>query len=207
MNRLLALVRRYPIASVALVIAIGAVSYLALTGRSPSPGAGVAPTPQVTRVTPAPTSPPVAAVTPTPPAPASPAPSPAAPQAAGRADPFTPLVKARVGGAPGLRPGALPPPPPLPPPLFPGPETSPAAPPTPVTTPAPPPPPRVSEGAQLIGVLGDTGRVAILRVGGQIYIVAQGETIQDKIRVELVDANEGLVVLIEDGQRFEVRFG
>jgi len=71
----------------------------------------------------------------------------------------------------------------------------------------PPPPTRLSAGAQLIGVLGDTGRVAILKIGGQVYIVAQGETIQNRIRVELVDAKEGLVILIEDGQRVEVRFG
>ncbi len=97
---------------------------------------------------------------------------------------------------------SLPPPAPLPPPLFPGPGAAPS--------PAPPPPPplaRLSTGAQLVGVLGDTGRVAIIKLGGQVYIVAQGETIQDKIRVELVDAKEGLVILIEDGQRFEVRFG
>jgi hypothetical protein len=66
---------------------------------------------------------------------------------------------------------------------------------------------RLAAGAQLIGVLGDTGRVAIIKIGGQVYVVAPGETIQDKIRVELVDAKEGLVILIEDGQRFEVRFG
>jgi hypothetical protein len=60
--------------------------------------------------------------------------------------------------------------------------------------------------AQLVGVLGNTGRVAIIRLGGKVYIVAQGEMIEERIRVELVDAKEGLVVLIENGQRFEVRF-
>jgi len=75
------------------------------------------------------------------------------------------------------------------------------------TPPPPPPPARLSAGAQLIGVLGDTGRVAIIKIGGQVYIIAQGEMIQNRIRVELVDAKEGLVILIEDGQRVEVRFG
>jgi len=201
MDRLLALVRRYPIASVAAVVGIAAIIYLLTQG-------GAAPTPPTVRETPAP------AASPAPPAPpqaapaAPPSPAPAAavpapePQAAGRADPFVPLVRARVGPAPGPAPVSLPPPAPLPPPLFPGPEASPGV---AVPTP-PPPPPRLSTGAQLIGVLGDTGRVAIIKIGGQVYVVAQGEMIQDKIRVELVDATGGVVVLIEDGERFEVRF-
>src|SRR3990170_2357371 len=172
MNRFTALIRRYPIASVGLLVAVVAgVIWL----RPKTPTAVV--------------QPPAAA------------PPPPPPRAAGRADPFVPLVTARAGPAPGPRPVSLPPPAPLPPPLFPGPGG-----PVPVGTP-PPPPTRLSAGAQLIGVLGDTGRVAILKIGGQVYIVAQGETIQNRIRVELVDAKEGLVILIEDGQRVEVRFG
>lgn len=199
MNRLLALVRRYPIASAAAVVGIIAIVYLfAAQGPAPAPPAAQ-PSPAAPAASPAP-APPQAA----PPAPASPAPAvaspPPAPQAAGRADPFVPLVRARVGPAPGPQPVTLPPPAPLPPPLFPGPEASPGVP------PPPPPPVRLSASAQLIGVLGDTGRVAIIRIGGQVYVVAQGEMIQDKIRVELVDATAGVVVLIEDGQRFEVRF-
>jgi hypothetical protein len=101
----------------------------------------------------------------------------------------------------------LPPPPPLPPPLFPGP-AAPGAPGAP-GAPVPPTPgvARLSSGAQLIGVLGDTGKVAIIKIGPEVFIVAQGEMIQDRIRVELVDADAGLVVLIEDGERVELRFG
>ncbi|MBI3975243.1 MAG: hypothetical protein HY334_02525, partial [Armatimonadetes bacterium] len=93
--------------------------------------------------------------------------------------------------------------PPLPPPLFPGPGASPGA--APGQGPAPVA--RLSAGAQLIGVLGDTGRVAIIKIGNDIFIVAQGEMIQNRIRVELVDTLEGLVILIEDGERVELRFG
>jgi hypothetical protein len=200
MNQLTSLVRRYPIATAALVIAIIAGVFLLRPQRPPSarqpapPQLAASPAPQPEpQVSPAPQAAPA-------PAPASPPPP---PQAAGRSDPFVPLVSARAGPAPGPRPVSLPPPAPLPPPLFPSPG-GPAPAPAPAT---PAPPPRLSAGAQLVGVLGDTGRVAILRLNGQIYIVAQGEMIQDRVRVELVDANDGLVILIEDGQRFEVRFG
>src|SRR3972149_6972870 len=163
MNRFTALIRRYPIASVGLLVAIVAGVILL---RPKTPTAVVQPPP--------------------------PAASPAIPAPAG-----TPQV------APS--PAATPAPPPAPPrpPLFPGPGG-----PVRVGTPPPPPPPaRLSAGAQLIGVLEDTGRVAILKIGGQVYIVAQGEIIQNRIRVELVDAKEGLVIPIKDGQRVEVRFG
>lgn len=205
MNRLTSLVRRYPFASIAVVVAIAVGGFYLLTaGRQTRTGSAVAP--------PQPAATPIARVA-TPAAPATPAPAPtpaAAPppppaQAAGRADPFAPLVKAQVGGGAPPAPGpALPPPPPLPPPLFPGPG-APGAPGAPV-----PPSPgvaRLSSGAQLIGVLGDTGKVAIIKIGPEVFIVAQGEMIQDRIRVELVDANAGLVVLIEDGERVELRFG
>jgi transketolase C-terminal domain/subunit len=59
----------------------------------------------------------------------------------------------------------------------------------------------------LVGVLGDTGKVAIIKIGNEVFIVAQGEMIQNRIRVDLVDADAGLVVLIEDGERVELRFG
>src|SRR3990170_1505826 len=161
MNRFTALIRRYPIASVGLLVAVVAgVIWL----RPKTPTAVVQPPP--------------------------PAASPAIPAPAG-----TPQVAPSPAATPAPA-AASPPPPP-----FPGPGG-----PVPVGTP-PPPPTRLSAGAQLIGVLGDTGRVAILKIGGQVYIVAQGETIQNRIRVELVDAKEGLVILIEDGQRVEVRFG
>jgi len=200
MNRFTALIRRYPIASVGLLVAIVAGVILL---RPKTPTAVVQPPPPAASpAIPVPAGTPQVAPSPA----ATPAPaaaSPPPPQAAGRADPFVPLVTARAGPAPGPQPVSLPPPAPLPPPLFPGPGG-----PVPVGTPPPPPPPaRLSAGAQLIGVLGDTGRVAIIKIGGQVYIIAQGEMIQNRIRVELVDAKEGLVILIEDGQRVEVRFG
>ncbi|MDR7428155.1 MAG: hypothetical protein QN152_04830 [Armatimonadota bacterium] len=214
MDRLVTLVRRYPVASLAVLVAVVAGVLLFRPSRPSAPRGVVQPRPALS---------PAPAVSPVPaprmpaaevsPAPAA-TPAPPPPQAAGRPDPFVPLVTAQVARAPAApRPVSLPPPAPLPPPLFPGPPTpvapAPAAPapaPAPEVTP-PPPPPRMAEAAELIGVLGDSGRVAIIRIAGQVYIVAQGEMIQNTIRVELVDAREGLVVLVEDGQRFEVRFG
>lgn len=204
MNRLTSLVRRYPIASVAVVVAVAALGVWQLTDESPSQtgGAVVTPAPVASPGTPSPSATGPAVATPAPaPTPAAAPPPP--PQAAGRADPFAPLIRAQVGGAP-PPPSTLPPPPPLPPPLFPGPGASPGA---PGAAPSPAPVVRLSAGAQLIGVLGDTGRVAIIKIGNEVFIVAQGELIQNKIRVELVDANAGLVVLIEDGERVELRFG
>src|SRR3972149_4743699 len=166
MNRFTALIRRYPIASVGLLVAIVAGVILL---RPKTPTAVVQPPP--------------------------PAASPATPAPAG-----TPQVAPSPVATPAPAARSSPPPPP-PPPLFPGPGG-----PVPVGPPPPPPAP-LSAGAQLIGVLGDTGRVAILKIGGQVYVVAQGEMIQNRIRVELVDAKEGLVILMEDGQRVEVRFG
>lgn len=203
MNRLTSLVRRYPVASIAVVVAVAGVGFLLLTGRPQPPTGGAVATPApVASPVRAPASPGPAVATPAPLPTAAAAPPPPA-QAAGRADPFSPLVKAQVGGAPPAQPVTLPPPPPLPPPLFPGPGASPAQP----VAPGPAPVARLSTGAQLIGVLGDTGRVAIIKIGTVVFIVAQGETIQDRIRVELVDANAGLVILIEDGERVELRFG
>lgn len=192
MNRLLTLARRYPFAAVALGIAVVVLVWLFLSNRA------------TTVVTPVPTSEPTPAATPGPviaapqpvPTPVV-IPPPPPPQAAGRADPFVPLVRSQAA-----RPGpvSLPPPAPLPPPLFPG------GPGPGVPGGTPPSPVAMATTAQLVGVLGDTGRVAIIRLGGKVYIVAQGEMIEERIRVELVDAKEGLVVLIENGQRFEVRF-
>lgn len=191
MNRLLTLARRYPVAAIALGILV--VVFVWFLSSRPAP----------TIVTPVPTSEPTPAATPGPVI-ASPQPGPTPvvvppppPQAAGRADPFVPLVRSQAA-----RPAPVSlPPPPLPPPLFPG-GPGPGAP----GGPTPPSPVAMATTAQLVGVLGDTGRVAIIRLGGKVYVVAQGEMIEERIRVELVDAKEGLVVLIENGQRFEVRF-
>lgn len=203
MSRLTSLVRRYPVASIAVVGLIAVGGFFLLTAdRQPRTGSAVAPpqpaaTPLGPVVTPAPPSTPAPAPSPV----VAPPPPPA--QAAGRADPFAPLVRAQVGGGAPAPGPALPPPPPLPPPLFPGPGAPPGAP----GVPPSPAPARLSSGAQLVGVLGDTGKVAIIKIGNEVFIVAQGEMIQDRIRVELVDADAGLVVLIEDGERVELRFG
>ncbi len=200
MNRLTSLVRRYPIPSIAVLVAVAGGGFLLLSGgpQPPTGGAVVTPAPVASPVTPAPAptgaAPPAPVPTPVPPPPPA--------QAAGRADPFAPLVRAQAGGGPPAPPVSLPPPPPLPPPLFPGPGASPGAPGA-----APPAVVRLSAGAQLVGVLGDTGKVAIIKIGNEVFIVAQGEMIQNRIRVEVVDANAGLVVLIEDGERVELRFG
>lgn len=194
MNRLLTLARRYPFAAVALGIAVVVLVWQFLLNRPES----------ATVVTPVPTFTPTPAATPGPviaspqpvPTPVV-VPPPPPPQAAGRANPFVPLVRS---GAARPAPVSLPPPAPLPPPLFPG------GPGPGVPGGTPPSPVAMATTAQLVGVLGDTGRVAIIRLGGKVYIVAQGEMIEERIRVELVDAKEGLVVLIENGQRFEVRF-
>jgi hypothetical protein len=158
---------------------------------SPVPAAPAAPTP------PAMTGP--QAVTPSP----GPSPSPAAVGAvnAGRPDPFAPLVVPAVGGPAGV---PLPPPAPLPPPLFPG--QVPGQP-SPTPTPTPTPPPKEASLAQLVGVLGDGGGVAILRLEGKTYIVGAGDVILDKIKVAVVDVTRFLVVLEQEGERFELKLG
>jgi hypothetical protein len=93
------------------------------------------------------------------------------------------------------------PPAPFPPPLFPG---VPPGVPAPVPTPEPPPPPKEASRAQLVGILGNTGAVAIVRLDGKTHIVAVGELILEKIRVALIDVERGLVVLEQEGERFEL---
>ncbi|MDR7483246.1 MAG: hypothetical protein QN183_12145 [Armatimonadota bacterium] len=53
----------------------------------------------------------------------------------------------------------------------------------------------------------DSVAVAIVRVGGQTYIVSPGDVIRDKIRVTGIDPQQRLVVLEEDGERFELKMG
>ncbi|MDR7556455.1 MAG: hypothetical protein QN157_12725 [Armatimonadota bacterium] len=105
--------------------------------------------------------------------------------------------------APRPAPGPVPPPAPLPPPLFPGQQI----PGQPAPTPTPTPPPKEASTAELVGLVNDSVSVAIVRVGGQTYIVSPGDVIKDKIRVTAIDPEQRLVVLEEDGQRFELRMG
>lgn len=212
MRKVIDYLRAHPVIAVAVVV--GLIGIIVLWPRSP----------QVAVTTPPAAAPgvvaPQAASAPPPAAPTSPLAAPpaaqpagqpagapaarvAAPVNAGRPDPFAPLVGQGSGAA--VAAGVpVPPPAPLPPPLFPG--QAPGAPPPPETTPAPPPPKEASQ-AEVVGILGDSGGVAILRIGGKTYIVAPGDIILGKIKVVVVDAAQGLVVLEEDGERFERRMG
>jgi len=195
--------RAHPIIAVAIIV--GIVGVILLWPRPQQPSAPqVQPAPPVAAPSPAapsPGAPPTPAGPQPAPSPAGvPAPRPVAgPVDAGRPDPFAPLVRPEVGG---VQPGIpVPPPAPLPPPLFPGqPSGTPEAAPT-------PPPPKEASGAQLIGLVGETSGVAIVRIGAQTYIVATGDIILNKIRVTAVDVLKGLVVLEQEGERFELKLG
>ncbi|MDI6771275.1 MAG: hypothetical protein QME77_01635, partial [bacterium] len=135
---------------------------------------------------------------------APPTPSPrvvAGPVDAGRPDPFAPLVRSETGAA-GERPGPVPPPAPLPPPLFPG-----QTPGQPGPAPSPAPPPKEASTAELVGILGDGVGAAIIKIGDKTYIVSLGDVILDKIRVTAVDIAKRLVILEQDGERFELKMG
>ncbi|MBI3998689.1 MAG: hypothetical protein HY355_06610 [Armatimonadetes bacterium] len=118
---------------------------------------------------------------------------------AGRPDPFAPLISAVGPGQPSGVPA--PPPAPLPPPLFPGQQPQPGEP------PAPPPPPKEASAAELVGILGDAGGVAIIKLGGQTFIVSRGDVIKEKIRVMVIDVTKRLVILEEAGEQFELKMG
>jgi len=118
---------------------------------------------------------------------------------AGRPDPFAPLVRPVAPGS--ERPGGVPvpPPAPLPPPLFPGQQPG---------QPAPPPPPvREGRAAQLMGFVGDGGSAAVIKLGNETFIVSPGELIKSKIRVTVIDVMKRLVILEEEGERFELKMG
>jgi hypothetical protein len=192
MRKAIAYLRTHPIVALGIVVLIGAAYYYT---RSPAP--------EPAATTPPPGAPQAQPAAPAAPAPAaSPAPSPT-PRAtggaadAGRPDPFAPLVRpAAPGSGPGL---PVPPPAPLPPPLFPGQQPG---------QPAPPPPPvRESRSAQLMGLVGDTGSAAVIKLGTETFIVSPGDLIRNKIRVTVIDANKGLVILEEEGERFELKMG
>lgn len=164
-------------------------------GATPTPAAAPTPTPGA-----APTPPPVAAPTPRPVA---------GPVDAGRPDPFAPLVtEGTQRPVPAPRRVTIPPPAPLPPPLFPGQfPQPPGVGVTPTPSPSPTPTPKEASTAELVGILGEAGGVAIIRVRGQTHVVARGDRILDKIRVILVDVARRRVILEQDGERFELRMG
>ncbi len=58
-----------------------------------------------------------------------------------------------------------------------------------------------------MGYVGDTGSAAVIRVGAETFIVSPGDLIRGKIRVTVIDANKRLVILEEEGERFELKMG
>lgn len=197
MRKAVAYLRTHPLVAGALAVAIVALVLMVWPrqGPPPQPAATPRPSPAASPQAGAPAAP----VGPQPAASPTPAPTPeAALPGAGRPDPFAPLV---VAEAPRPAPGAVPPPAPLPPPLFPGQPARPGAP------PAPTPPPKEASTAELVGLVHDSVAVAIVRVGGQTYIVSPGDVIRDKIRVTGIDPQQRVVVLEEDGERFELKMG
>jgi hypothetical protein len=59
----------------------------------------------------------------------------------------------------------------------------------------------------VIGIVTDSPGVAVVRIGDQTYIVSPGDVILNKIKVQTVDFARGLVILEEDGERFELKMG
>ena len=216
MRKAVAYLRTHPVMALLIVAGIAAIVMLViLPQRSPSvQTTESAPTASVASPQPA------AAPAPAPASPAAPGLSPAAPTVAatpkpgttpqagtapkpgavdaGRPDPFGPLVRAQQPGSGG---GGLPPlpPAPLPPPLFPGQQPG-----QPGTA---PPAPKEASGAALVGILGDGGAVAIIKIGKDTFIVVPGDVISGKIRVEVIDVAKRLVILEQEGERFELKMG
>ena len=58
-----------------------------------------------------------------------------------------------------------------------------------------------------MGLVGDTGQAAVIKLGTETFIVSPGDLIRNKIRVTVIDANKGLVILEEEGERFELKMG
>jgi hypothetical protein len=212
MRKAIDYLRAHPIIAVAIVV--GLVGVIALWPRSQPTSQPTTQAP-LTPTTPAPAAPPAGAPSAVPAAPA-PQPAPAGQPAAapsprtgsaavnaGRPDPFSALVRPAGSGGGGGAP--VPPPAPLPPPLFPGQQPGQPGAPQPGATPAPPP--KEASTAQLVGILGDNGSVAIIKLGGKTYIVSPGDVISDKIKVSIIDVGKGLVILEEEGERFEIKLG
>jgi len=200
--------RTHPVVAVAIVVGLVAI-YILLPRSEPA----VVTTPAATlpAATPGAQVPPGVQPAPgAPAAPPTPAPTPtprvlAGPVDAGRADPFAPLVTVATGGEGQPSGVPVPPPAPLPPPLFPGQQQpQPGTPGAPAT---PAPPPKLASTAEVLGIMGESGSVAIIRVGGKTYVVSPGDVILEKIKVLAVDFATGLVVLEEDGEQFQLKLG
>ncbi|OFX28644.1 MAG: hypothetical protein A2Z07_04375 [Armatimonadetes bacterium RBG_16_67_12] len=58
----------------------------------------------------------------------------------------------------------------------------------------------------MVGLLGDAGGVAIIKVSGKTYIVGRGDVILNKIKVQVVDLNRRIVILEEAGEQFELKW-
>jgi hypothetical protein len=202
MRKAVEYLRAHPVIAGAVAVGLVLIVWLVATTPRPQPARVEQPAP-VPAATPAVSATPVAQPAPAPVATPSPQPSPRPVAAvdAGRPDPFAPLV-APAGGEGGITGVPAPPPAPLPPPLFPGQESGqPGAQPSP-----PPPPPKEASTAELVGLLGDGGGVAIVKIGGKIFIVSRGDVILNKIRVQVVDVNKRIVVLEEEGEKFELKW-
>lgn len=221
MRKAVEYLRSHPIIAIAIVVLIAGVIVILATSpkpprvaEQPLPSAPATPSgPQGTpgaQATPGAPTAPGAVVTPeVPRATPTPRPSPTGRRAAaivdaGRPDPFAPLVRSESGVSSGQSGVPVPPPAPLPPPLFPGQPGQPGQPQPAEPTPAPP---KDASTAELVGIIGDSGGTAIIRLGGKTYIVGLGDLINNKIRVTVVDATKGLVILEEDGERFELKLG
>ena len=58
-----------------------------------------------------------------------------------------------------------------------------------------------------MGYVGDTGSAAVIKLRNETFIVSPGDLIRGKIRVTVIDANKRLVILEEEGERFELKMG
>jgi hypothetical protein len=197
MRKVVDYLRAHP--AIAVAIAVGIIGVLVLWPRPtpvatppPAPAPVVSPpSPQAAAPAPEPEAAPVPQATPTP--------RPAVGAVdAGRPDPFQPLVVQAGAGQPTV---PVPAPAPLPPPLFPG-QPGQAG-----EAEAPAPPPKEASRAEVIGVMGDNGGVAVIRLEGQTYVVSRGDLIMGKIRVATIDASRGTVVLEQEGEQFELTLG
>lgn len=198
MQRIRALIKKYPLAALVILLGGGFLVYTSMTGKEPKRA------PTTITSTPVPGAPAPSISAPPPPIPvpgAAPTtrgekPPIVADPNAGRPDPFIPLVKPQSANAPPPPRGF---PAPVPPPLFPG-QVPPGAQPLPGG--------RLSDATRVVGLISGTRfGIAIVTLSGRSYVVARGEMIEKKIRVAEINAKQGLVILIEDGQRFELRTG
>jgi hypothetical protein len=73
--------------------------------------------------------------------------------------------------------------------------------------PTPAPPAKEASTAQLIGIVGNSGSVAVIRLDSKTYIVSTGDVIMEKIKVTAIDVSQGMVVLEQEGEKFELKLG